>query len=302
MDDSRYIEVQNLEFIGYPSTPHLQGSRLQKGDDDSKQTPYSRLAGRWIVIEEKLDASQAGLGFSAAGELLLQSRGHYLTGGAKERDFAVFKQWAACHEARLLERLEDRYVAFGEQMRKVHSIFYDALPHIFCEFDVWDRSRSCFLDTPSREKLFEGLPVLGVPVLYEGPAPKDLRELVSYLKPSLARTPAWRENLEKEIQRRGFDVHKTIQNLHQNDLAEGLYIKVEEDGQTVERYKWVDRYFVQALVDNGRHHSEQPFLTNWLADGVDIYSPSLTHLWPDGRRAPAASPAPRETRSETRHA
>jgi len=106
--------IQSIPLFKYPRTPHLEGSRLQPGDDASDQVPLRALEGRHVVIEEKLDGANSAVSFSAAAELLLQSRGHYLVGGGSERQFNLLKVWAAAHEARLLERLEDRYVLFGE--------------------------------------------------------------------------------------------------------------------------------------------------------------------------------------------
>ena len=86
----------------YPRTHHLAGSRLQPGDDDLTAAPFADLVGRYVVIEEKLDGANAGLSFSADGALRLQSRGHFLTGGLRERHFALFKQWAALPSAGVL--------------------------------------------------------------------------------------------------------------------------------------------------------------------------------------------------------
>src|SRR6187401_1412377 len=104
--------IQNLELYKYPSTQHLQGSQLQRGDsgaDKPGRAPYSALAGRYIVVEEKLDGANCGVSFGAGGDLLLQSRGHYLVGGGRERQFGILKRWAAAHESALLERLGDQY-------------------------------------------------------------------------------------------------------------------------------------------------------------------------------------------------
>ena len=49
-----------------------------------------------------------------------------------------------------------------------HSVFYDALPHYFLEFDILDRQTGLFLDTPSRRELTRQMPVVSVPVLKEG--------------------------------------------------------------------------------------------------------------------------------------
>ena len=89
----------NLEILKYPRTPHLRGSRLQAGDS-ADDVPYAALAGRHIVVEEKLDGANSALSFSNDGALLLQSRGHYLQIeqlGGRERQFNAFKQCARAH-------------------------------------------------------------------------------------------------------------------------------------------------------------------------------------------------------------
>lgn len=318
-------------LLKYPRTAHLEGSRLQDGDEGYEHVPYSRLAGRYIVIEEKLDGGNSGLSYDGAGEQLLQSRGHYLIGGGRERQFNLFKRWASAHEGALLERLEDRYVMYGEWLHKKHSVFYDALPHYFAEFDIWDRSREVFLSTAERAKVLAGAPVLPVPVLYAGVAPRTLREMqaliqmlwvaklsnqhtpqmasslhrdtspatldelqefvrsLSASKPirntkawlpvSLAKSPNWRDNFEKVVAKEKLDLVQAWKQADKSDLAEGLYIKVEEEGITKERYKWVRPDFVQAILESDKHHAEQPFIPNQLRANVDIFAPQLTHTW-----------------------
>ena len=124
--------LHNRELAKYPRTPHLQGSRYQPGDNGDP-VPYAELLGKTIVVEEKLDAANAGLSFDAAGQLLLQSRGHYLDVdrlGGRERQFNLFKQWARAHEGQLLDVLEDRYVLYGEFMRATTSreLYCDIYP------------------------------------------------------------------------------------------------------------------------------------------------------------------------------
>ena len=45
----------DYSIIKYPRTQHLEGSRLQKGDEDLSQVPFSRIFGKNIVIEEKME-------------------------------------------------------------------------------------------------------------------------------------------------------------------------------------------------------------------------------------------------------
>ena len=57
-----------LDMRKYPRTPHLQGSRLQPGDEDLDQVPFAELRGRFVVVEEKLDGANCGIRFDGAGE------------------------------------------------------------------------------------------------------------------------------------------------------------------------------------------------------------------------------------------
>ncbi|EGP48460.1 RNA ligase family protein [Achromobacter insuavis] len=265
--------AQSLELFRYPRTPHLEGSRLQEGDHGHDHVPYRDLRGLHLVVEEKLDGANTGISFSAAGELLLQSRGHYLVGGGRERQFNFVKAWAQAHADWLLQRLEDRYVMYGETLSKKHSVFYDALPHHFFEFDVLDRRTGDFLSTAARRALLAGGPVLSVPVLYEGLAPARLADLKALLRPSLAKTARWRDAFEATVRREGLDLALAWKQCDKSDLSEGLYLKVEADGRTLGRYKWVRADFVQAILASEKHHSEQPYVPNQLAPGVDLYAP-----------------------------
>lgn len=271
--------IQNLELIKYPRTPHLQGSRLQFGDSTDGQRAYNELHNCYIVVEEKLDGANCAISFSQSGELLLQSRGHYLMGGSRERQFNLLKHWASVHEHWLLERLEDRYIMYGEWLHKKHTIFYDALPHYFCEFDVWDRQQQCFLSTQKRHQLLANGPVLSVPVLFAGQAPTKLADLLALVKQSLAKTQHWQACFEKIVTRDKIDLAKAWQQCDRSDLMEGLYLKIESEHHTIDRLKWVRQDFVQAILDAGQHHLEQPFIANQLADNVDLYAPQLTVNW-----------------------
>lgn len=226
-------------ILKYPRTPHITGSRLQPGDEDLASVGRETLAGLPLVIEEKLDGSNTGVSFTGEGQLVLQSRGHVLTGGARERQFDLFKRWASHHSGWLWERLGARYVMYGEWLYARHTIAYDELPHYFLEFDVLDRESGVFLSTDRRRALVGGGPVVSVPVL--GAA----LPLEQYLGRSTASS---------------------------REIMEGLYIKHEADGQVLGRYKYVRPGFLQAVADSGEHWMDRPIEPNRLRDGVDLFA------------------------------
>ena len=249
-------------LLKYPRTPHLEGSRLQPGDHDVAQLPFAEIRGRFLVVEEKLDGANAAISFRSDGELLLQSRGHYLTGGPREKQFAPLKAWAATVRDELWTRLRDRYVMYGEWLYAKHTIFYDALPHYFLEFDIFDRETGMWLSTARRRELLAGSPVRSVPVLAEGRFDR-LDELIRLVGPSTCRTPNWREALAATGAPDG--------ETDTSEDMEGLYIKIEDGDATVGRCKWVRASFLTAVLDSGSHWADRPIVPNQLADPAVMY-------------------------------
>ena len=262
-----------MQIVKYPRTRHLEGSRLQAGDiaDDK---PLAELAGMALVVEEKLDGANCALSFSPDGGVLLQSRGHYLTGGGRERHFALLKTWAVTHMDRLWPVLGTRYVMYGEWLFAKHTVFYDRLAHYFYEFDVLDRSTGQFLSTPARKALLTGLPIMPVPVIHAGPL-DSVDQLEALIRPSLYRSTDWRAALDRAAIASKSRPDMVARQTDASELAEGLYIKQEDDGVVQQRFKFVRGDFLQTIQDSEGHWLDRPILANGLADGVDIFAPVL---------------------------
>jgi ATP-dependent RNA circularization protein (DNA/RNA ligase family) len=156
------------QFVKYPRTPHLFGSR---GTADDKRlgeaVSLAFLADSSLIVEEKIDGTNVGIHFSDAGEMVLQCRGHLITEGMHPQ-YDLFKQWAAVKRHVLEQRLEDRLILFGEWVYARHSIFYRQLPHYFFEFDIYDKHQEAFLDLERRLEILEGAGVSTVPVVHSG--------------------------------------------------------------------------------------------------------------------------------------
>lgn len=258
----------------YPRTPHLTGSRLQPGDEDLQVVSFDQLEGRRLVVEEKLDGANSAVSFGEDGRLLLQSRGHFLDGGPRERHFGLLKAWAGSVRRELWEALGGRYVMYGEWLYAKHTIFYDALPHYFFEFDVLDKQTGHFLSTDARRELLSGTTVTQAPVLYAGGG-RAAGRLESLIKPSAFQSRAWREALVAACAARGLDAGRALRETDSTGLSEGLYIKAEEGGRVVERFKFVRGSFHQAVEDSGDHWLNRPVIPNRLREGVDLFAPKV---------------------------
>lgn len=259
------------QIFKYPRTPHLEGSRLQPGDHDLGQVPLEELRGTHCVIEEKLDGANAGLSIGPDGRLQLQSRGHTLVGGAREKHWDLFKTWARTHEAALVERLAGDLVLYGEWLYAKHTIFYDELPHYFLEFDIRDTT-GAFWSTARRAEHLAGTPVCSVPILWEGIV-EDPAALPDLVARSLYKSVRWRDNLCAAARDAALDEERALRETDPHDLAEGLYVKVEDPTTRVVigRYKWVRASFLTSVVDSGSHWLARPIIPNRLAEGVDLF-------------------------------
>ena len=257
-------------LIKYIRTQHIQGSR-KSGDDFELEDVFfnDALKDKYVVYEIKIDGSNVGISFDNDGSLLLQSRGHYLRGGPREKQFTMFKMWANRFRYDLYDILNIRYIMYLESAYAKHTVFYDNLPHYIFEFDIYDKEKQLFLSTKARIRLLEGLSYSAVPIAYAGVA-TTFEHLKSFIQPSFYKTNNWKENLQKQAQNTGQDFALIEAQTDMSDLDEGLYIKVETDEETIGRYKFVRDSFTNSILNQGSHWHNRPILPNMLAPGVDI--------------------------------
>ena len=250
-------------IIKYPRTQHIKGSKLQEGDYDLSQIPFSKIQNKNIVIEEKVDGANVGISFSTDGELLLQSRGHFLVGGYKERHYDLLKIFANENYQQLYSVLGDKYIMYGEWLYAKHKIYYDALPSYFLEFDVYDKEKGVFLDTTSRRELLKDLPICSVPVLASGKF-DSLEKVLSFLKNSNYKTENNKQNLLKTLNELSLNVDECLSETDLSPLMEGLYIKVEENGIVTNRMKYVRYSFTQPNSVTTSKWLTKPIIPNKL--------------------------------------
>lgn len=240
------------DFIKYPRTPHLFGS---KGTDDDKHLGEEEsshfVADKSLIVEEKIDGTNVGIHFSDDGNMVLQCRGHLITEGMHPQ-YDLFKQWTAVKRYVLEKRLGTRFILFGEWVYARHSVFYRQLPHYFFEFDIYDKAIELFLDLEQRLTLLDGTGIKTVPVIHVGALKKG--ELEGLIGPS-----GFDSQFENPVTKRT------------DNLMEGLYLRTEANGIVTGRAKYVRSEFVEKIKQS-THWQHEAMVPNQLADGVDIWS------------------------------
>lgn len=224
----------------YPRTPHIFDS---VGTPDDRHLSFEEshkiIRDSGLVVEEKVDGSNIGIFFEGEeGALMLQCRGHEL-GGHPQYD--LLKSWIQVKRSFLWEVLGAVFVLYGEWLYARHTVTYDKLPHYFLEYDVYNKASRTFLDTDSRRTLLEGSRICSVLVLHRGPLTLEgLRELL------------------------GSSLYSTTEK------AEGLYLKVEREGKTIARAKYVRPDFIHRVATS-EHWQKKPLERNVLLKDADIW-------------------------------
>jgi hypothetical protein len=240
------------DFVKYPRTPHLFGST---GTDDDKHLGEAEsnrfMADESLIVEEKIDGTNVGIHFRDGGQMVLQCRGHRITEGMHPQ-YDLFKQWAAVKRPVLEERLESRFILFGEWVYARHSIHYRQLPHYFLEFDIYDKEDEAFLSLERRLNLLDATGIHTVPVIHTGPLTR--KQLAGLIGPS-----RYASQFENPVTRRT------------DNLMEGLYLRTESDAVVSGTAKFVRPEFVDK-VKQSTHWQHQPMVPNLLAEGADIWA------------------------------
>ena len=124
-----------------------------------------------------------------------------------------------------------------------------------------------------RRSLLQGLPVESVPVLAEGAFQKK-EDLLKLLGDSRFISENHMQSLAEISESLGLDVTRQLRETDNSRTMEGLYIKVEENGQVTDRMKFVRASFLQTVAVSQTHWLDRPIVPNGLAVAVeDLFSP-----------------------------
>ena len=240
------------DFVKYPRTPHLFGS---KGTDDDKhlnrRDSEAFIADPSLIVEEKIDGTNVGIHFTSKNRMVLQCRGHEITEGMHPQ-YDLFKQWTSVKRPVLEQMLGNKFILYGEWLYAKHSIFYQALPHYFFEFDIYDKDAAHFLSLNTRTEMLAGTGLHTVPVLHQGPL--DIDQLRALIGPS-----AYQSEFDNPITGRP------------DNLMEGLYLRTESETSVTGRGKMVRPEFIEK-VKQSEHWQHQAMIPNRLAPNADIWS------------------------------
>jgi len=223
------------DFFRFPHTPHIAwlGEGVPRDDKVLSRHEADLFLSEYIVIEEKIDGANLGLSVDEDGMLRAQNRGAYIDLSIGTGQFSTLASWLTPRQDRIAEALFPDLMLFGEWCRAVHSVRYTALPDWFLVFDVYDRSSKSFWNSLRRNEFASSLGLATVPLI-QSRSRQSLDSLTGLLGKSA----------------------------FSDGLAEGMYLRREDDEQTLARAKLVRPEFIQQIGD---HWSKKSIETNQLA-------------------------------------
>lgn len=139
--------------VHYPRTPHLPWSPGATADDVHARD-LSGLAGRHVVVTEKMDGENTTLYRDGLHARSLDS-GHHPS-----------RAWVKALHSRIAARIPEEWRVSGENLFARHSIPYEDLDGYFYGFSIWD-GEQC-LDWTSTVEFFQGVGIPTPRMLWSG--------------------------------------------------------------------------------------------------------------------------------------
>ncbi len=220
-----------LPFYKFPRTSHLVNLGAATDDDLITSSPASQDLMGDIVVEEKVDGACMGMSLAADLSVLVQNRSRYVT-SKTHAQFVKLGAWIASREQQVVDLLHrdaqfpERYMLFGEWLAAKHAIHYTAIPDLFLAFDLYDRLEDTFVSRGVLSALLKDTDIQQVPLMSQQTGKVAISELCQMTNG---------------------------QSALRDGLVEGVYVRLQDNGHTVQRYKIVRADFAPGRSDWSKH-------------------------------------------------
>ena len=230
----------SMPFQKFPRTEHLVDLGAATSDDlVLTKSPSASLAGD-IVIEEKVDGGCMGISLDSNLTVLVQNRSRFIT-SKTHAQFAKLGMWIELHHQQLQEllyrddQMPERFLLFGEWLAATHALHYTALPDLFLAFDLYDRLQGEYVSRPVLSALLKDTDIQQVPLMKECTGSIKVDDLCQMT------------NEQSEFR---------------DGPVEGVYVRFQEGGKTLHRYKIVRADFSPGNSEWGKRTTMNGLQTN----------------------------------------
>lgn len=218
-------------FFKFPRTSHLidvGGNAVSEDDvvmtDEQRAELNLFLRGATggsncvLTIEEKVDGANLGFSIDVSTDMIVaQNRSHFVN-SKSHAQFKLLQYFIQTHETDLRQLLQNgKRVLYGEWCYARHSISYSRLPSVFLAFDIFDVNQKKFL---SRTRFHEEISGTNICCVQRVEVAHDMDE--NSLTRLALKCPSF----------------------YYDGMAEGIYLRVDEDDWLVTRAKIVRPDFI----------------------------------------------------------
>ena len=213
-------------FPDFPRTRHLfWKANASRNDSIASEKECSILFESDLVeITEKIDGANTGMCLHE-GNPVIRNRNHILNKAFNRRKTAAKMQFASIfgyfyENLDKFEKLNNllgfEAAVYGEWMYAVHGIYYNKLPSLWIPYDIYDWEKSRFIPSPNNLLIECGFYV--PPILHVG-------------------------KIESWVQLEELCNQKSL--FSDNEIREGIYVKLSDKSQITQRFKMVRSGFIQ---------------------------------------------------------
>lgn len=245
-----------MAFFKYPRTPHL-GSRSTVVDDDKRLSvkefaamveaaPAAQTRAKdarevaevgeerqyTVVLQEKVDGTNVSVHFEEEWTPIVQKRSGLLDVG-EAKQYQMFRDWVFNNLERLFSVCGEEYCLFGEWLWCEHGVHYNGLTSFFLAFDLLHKATKVFVSTGI---LLEKLSAAGI----ESP-------------PLLLQKSMTMKEIGRDLEELAASAMAGSQLSTEGALAEGVYVRIEDEGQVLTRAKMRRSTFVSGREDFARN-------------------------------------------------
>ena len=111
-------------------------------------------------------------------------------------------------------------------------------------------------------------PICSVPVLATGKF-NSTEDILKFLGDSNYVSNHHIEHLREDAERLGLDADRVCRETDLSKTMEGIYIKVEENGEVVDRMKYVRASFLQTVEESQSHWLDRPIVPNRITKKIE---------------------------------
>ena len=166
--------------------------------------------------------------------------------------------WIEKNKDLLFSITGENKIIWGEWMDYQHCMYYNALPSYFIEYDIYDIENKYFLDTTTRKQIINKANLNHLNKIVSAHVVEKKVKTAKDLSVLFKEKIAFGKNKDivHDFEKNNFKGH-----VRKNSLVdiypEGYYLKIENSGEVIKRFKFIRKSFLEKILENSHWKNSQ---------------------------------------------